>query len=220
MPPPAGPSLGTVGIAFAADLAMVAAKAVAALVTGSAALFAETLHSLADTNNQLLLLKGCQGQPATTRHQPPLRIRRRAVLLVAAGRPRRLRRRRRPVHLGRESRLLHPREVQAGLLGLAVLSLGCLLDGSSWLGSVRQLRREASARGIPFRQHLRSTTDTAVTAVFYEDAAALLGNAIALAGLGLHQLLDSPAPDAVAGIVIGLLWRPSGCGWQHEIACC
>jgi divalent metal cation (Fe/Co/Zn/Cd) transporter len=86
-----------------------------------------------------------------------------------------------------------------------VLGLGCLLDGTSWLASVRQLRREATARGVPFRQHLRSTTDTAVTAVYYEDAAALLGNAIALAGLGLHQLLGAPAPDAVAGIAIGLL---------------
>jgi cation diffusion facilitator family transporter len=203
-------SLGTVGIAFAADLAMVAAKAVAALVTGSAALFAETLHSLADTNNQLLLLKGLRG----SRRQPDISH---------------------PFGYGAElfywsllaalgvfvvggvlsiwegiQRLLHPSEVQAGLLGLAVLGLGCLLDGSSWLGSVRQLRREASARGIPFRQHLRSTTDTAVTAVFDEDAAALLGNAIALAGLGLHQLLDSPAPDAVAGIVIGLLLAAVG----------
>jgi divalent metal cation (Fe/Co/Zn/Cd) transporter len=152
-------SLGTVGIAFAADLAMVAAKAVAALATGSAALFAETLHSLADTNNQLLLLKGLRG----SRRQPDISH---------------------PFGYGAElfywsllaalgvfvvggvlsiwegiQRLLHPSEVQAGLLGLAVLGLGCLLDGSSWLGSVRQLRREASARGIPFRQHLRSTTD-------------------------------------------------------------
>ena len=95
--------------------------------------------------------------------------------------------------------------MQAGLLGFAVLGLGFLLDGISWLTSVRQLRREALARGIPFRQHLRSTTDTAVTAIYYEDTAALLGNAIALVGLGLHQLLGSPAPDAAAGIAIGVL---------------
>ena len=79
-------------------------------------------------------------------------------------------------------RLLHPSGIQAGLVGVAVLGLGCLLDGTSWLASVRQLRREATARGVRFRQHLRSTTDTAVTAVFYEDAAALLGNAIASPG--------------------------------------
>jgi hypothetical protein len=69
-------------------------------------------------------------------------------------------------------RLLHPGDVQAGLVGFAVLGLGCLLDGTSWLTSVRQLRREATARGVRFRQHLRSTTDTAVTAVYYEDTAA------------------------------------------------
>jgi divalent metal cation (Fe/Co/Zn/Cd) transporter len=107
-------------------------------------------------------------------------------------------------------RLLHPGEVQVTLLGWVVLGLGVLLDGASWLTSVRQLRREAATRGLRFRQHLRSTTDTAVTAVFYEDAAALLGNAIALTGLGLHQLFGSPAPDAVAGIVIGLLLAAIG----------
>jgi divalent metal cation (Fe/Co/Zn/Cd) transporter len=97
-----------------------------------------------------------------------------------------------------------------GLVGFAVLGLGFLLDGTSWLASVRQLRREATARGVRFRQHLRSTTDTAVTAVFYEDTAALLGNTIALTGLGLHQLLGSSAPDAIAGIMIGVLLAAIG----------
>jgi cation diffusion facilitator family transporter len=203
-------SFGTVAIAIGTDLAMSVAKAVAAALTGSAALFAETLHSLADTGNQLLLLKGLRG----TRRQPdashPFGYGAElfywsllaALSIFAIG--------------GALSiwegiqHLLHPGEVQAGLLGFAVLGLGFLLDGTSWLTSVRQLRREAAARGVPFRQHLRSTTDTAVTGVYYEDTAALLGNAIALAGLGLHQLLGSPAPDAVAGIVIGGLLATIG----------
>ncbi len=63
---------------------------------------------------------------------------------------------------------------------------------------------------MPLRQHLHSTTETAVAAVSSEDAAALLGNAIALAGLGMHQLLGAPAPDAAAGIVIGLLLAAIG----------
>jgi divalent metal cation (Fe/Co/Zn/Cd) transporter len=91
-----------------------------------------------------------------------------------------------------------------------VLGLGLVLDGVSWLTSVRQLRREARSRDIPFRLHLGSTTDTAVTAVFYEDAAALLGNVIAITGLVLQARLGSPAPDAAAGIAIGILLAAVG----------
>jgi cation diffusion facilitator family transporter len=203
-------STGTVAIAISTDLAMAVAKAVAAALTGSAALFAETLHSLADTGNQLLLLKGLRG----TRRRPdashPFGYGAELFywsLLAALG----------IFIIGGvlsiwegAQHLLHPSEIQLTLVGVAVLGLGFLLDGTSWLASVRQLRREATARGVPFRQHLRSTTDTAVTAVYYEDTAALLGNAIALTGLGLHQLLGSPAPDAVAGIVIGLLLAAIG----------
>jgi cation diffusion facilitator family transporter len=203
-------SLGTVAIALGADLAMVLAKAVAALLTGSAALFAETLHSLADSGNQLLLLKGLRGSRRRPDAGHPFGYGAELFywsLLAALG----------VFVIGGVlsvwegiQHLLHPGEVQVTLLGVAVLVLGCLLDGTSWLSSVRQLRREARVRGVRFRRHLRSTTDTAVTAVFYEDAAALVGNVIALAGLGLHQLLGSPAPDAVAGIAIGLLLAAIG----------
>ena len=54
-------SLGTVAIAISTDLAMSVAKAVAALLTGSAALFAETLHSLADTGNPAAAAQGPAG---------------------------------------------------------------------------------------------------------------------------------------------------------------
>jgi cation diffusion facilitator family transporter len=203
-------SLGTVAIAIGTDLAMAVAKAVAAALTGSAALFAETLHSLADTGNQLLLLKGLRGSRRRPDISHPFGYGAELFywsLLAALG----------IFIVGGvlsiwegAQRLLHPSEVQMGLVGFAVLSLGFLLDGTSWLASVRQLRREATTRGVRFRQHLRSTTDTAVTAVFYEDTAALLGNAIALTGLGLHQLLGSSAPDAIAGIVIGVLLAAIG----------
>jgi cation diffusion facilitator family transporter len=149
--------LGTVAIAIGTDLAMAAAKAVAAALTGSAALFAETLHSLADTGNQLLLLKGLRGSRRRPDISHPFGYGAELFywsLLAALG----------IFVVGGvlsiwegAQRLLHPSEVQMGLVGFAVLGLGFLLDGTSWLASVRQLRREATARGVPFRQHLRST---------------------------------------------------------------
>jgi cation diffusion facilitator family transporter len=209
-PTDGGESLGTVAIAIGTDLTMAVAKAVATLLTGSAALFAETLHSVADTGNQLLLLKGLRGSRRRPDASHPFGYGAELFywsLLAALG----------VFVVGGVlsvwegvQHLLHPGEVQLTLLGVAVLALGCLLDGISWLTSVRQLRREARVRGVRFRRHLRSTTDTAVTAVFYEDTAALIGNMTALAGLGLHQLLGTPAPDAVAGIAIGLLLAAIG----------
>ena len=205
-----GESLGTVAIAMGADLAMFAAKAAAAALTGSAALFAETLPPRAHPGNLRLVPPGLRGARRRPDARHPFGYGAELFywsLLAALG----------IFAVGGVlsvwegvQRLLHPSGMQAGALGFAVLGLGCLLDGTSWLGSVRQLRREAAARGVPFRQHLRSTTDTAVTAVYYEDSAALLGNAIALAGLGARQLTGSAAPDAAAGIVIGVLLAAMG----------
>jgi len=190
-------------IAMSTDLAMLAAKVCAAVLTGSMVLFAESLHSLADTGNQVLLLNGLRRArlPADLRH--PFGYGSEVfywsllaalsifivggVLSIWEG----------------VQHLLHPSNVQASLLGFAVIGFGCILDGTSWFVSIRQLRREAKSRGIPIKVHLRSTTDTAVTAVFYEDTGALIGDAVALVGLGVMQVSGLQAADAVAGIVIG-----------------
>jgi hypothetical protein len=141
-------SLGTVAVAISTDLTMSVAKAVAAALTGSAGLFAETLHSLADTGNQLLLLKGLRGSRRRPDTSHPFGYGAELFywsLLAALG----------VFIIGGVlsiwegiQRLLHPSEVQLTLVGFAVLGLGCLLDGTSWLTSVRQLRREAAERGV------------------------------------------------------------------------
>lgn len=48
-------SLLSVLAAFAANTAIALAKGIAAALTGSAALLAETLHTVADTGNEVLL---------------------------------------------------------------------------------------------------------------------------------------------------------------------
>ena len=51
-------SLKTIFFALGANFAIFVAKLVAALLTGSGAMLAESIHSLADCGNQLLLLIG------------------------------------------------------------------------------------------------------------------------------------------------------------------
>src|SRR5262245_26507103 len=56
--------------ALLGNLALAVLKGIAAAVTGSAAMFAETLHSIADTGNQLLLFLGMRlaDRPPDRRH--------------------------------------------------------------------------------------------------------------------------------------------------------
>ena len=107
--------------------------------------------------------------------------------------------------------LVHHGQATDFAVGYAVLGLGFAVDGTSWLRSRRQLAREARARAVPLNQHLRSTTDTTVTAVYLEDRAALLA---------AHQVLGSPLPDALAAIAIGLLLAASGCDSPAATATC
>src|SRR6266498_3771884 len=63
-------SLRTVVVAVAANLLVAVAKAVAAALTGSAAMLAETTHSVADTFNEVLLYVGVRrgARPADDHH--------------------------------------------------------------------------------------------------------------------------------------------------------
>ena len=56
--------------AFAANLGIAVAKFVAFLLTGSASMLAEAVHSLADTGNELLLIigRGRSNRPRSEQH--------------------------------------------------------------------------------------------------------------------------------------------------------
>jgi divalent metal cation (Fe/Co/Zn/Cd) transporter len=86
-----------------------------------------------------------------------------------------------------------------------VLAISFVLEGTSLLRAVRQLRRGAAQYRVSVLRFLRRTPDTTVKAVTAEDSAALVGLVLAALGLGLTQLTGSPIPDGVASILIGVL---------------
>jgi divalent metal cation (Fe/Co/Zn/Cd) transporter len=101
--------------------------------------------------------------------------------------------------------LLKPEPAGHFVSGYIVLAVSFVLEGISFLQSVRQAAPEAESMQRDLLEHVLATSDPTLRAVFAEDSAALAGLLIAAASLGAHQLTGSPIPDAVGSIVIGAL---------------
>ncbi len=86
-----------------------------------------------------------------------------------------------------------------------MLALSFVLEGTSFLRSVRQARGEAQEAQRDVVEHVIATSDPTLRAVFAEDAAALVGLLVAFVGVLAHQLTGSPVPDAIGSIVVGLV---------------
>ncbi len=91
------------------------------------------------------------------------------------------------------------------LVSYVVLAVSFVAEGVSFLKARRQVAGQSRRWGVSNARYLRLTSDTTVKAVYFEDAAALIGLVLAAAGLGLAQLTGSEVWDGVASIAIGLL---------------
>jgi cation diffusion facilitator family transporter len=192
----------TVYGAMAANAVIALAKFAAAAVSGSSAMVAEGVHSLVDTGNQALLLLGVHrsGQPADETH--PFGYGKElyfwsllvAVLLFGVG--------------GGLSfyegvhHLQQPSEGGDVTWSYVVLAVAFVAEGISWMIAVRALSR---GNGDGLLDKVRRSRDPSVFVVFAEDSAALLGIAIAAAGVYAGQRLHSIVPDAVASMAIGVI---------------
>jgi divalent metal cation (Fe/Co/Zn/Cd) transporter len=86
-----------------------------------------------------------------------------------------------------------------------VLIISFLAEGTSWLQSMRQARRQAREQGRPVWHHLLRASDPIVRAIVIEDSAALIGLALAAAGLLVSRITGNSMPDATASLLIGVL---------------
>jgi cation diffusion facilitator family transporter len=194
--------------ALGANVAVAIAKGIAAAVTGSSAVLAESLHSVADSVNEILLLVGARraGRPADLRH-PFGHARYRylyafvvslavfwigGVLSVLEG----------VNHLLTREEIVDPR------WALAVLTLAALLDGWS-LRTTTVAWRGAKGK-LSWRRVIRDTKAPDLIVVFLEDVGALAGVAVAAIGVTLTAMTNDAMWDALASIAIGFLLMAIG----------
>ena len=198
-------SARTVWVALGANVLVGVAKSIAAVLTGSASMLAEAVHSWADTGNEAFLLVANRRSYRAPDRAHPLGHGREAYVwslfaavgLFVAGAAV-------SVTHGVQQ-LIKPEPATDFVVGYVVLALAFVLEGISFLQSVRQARAAGELFGFDLIEEVMATSDPTLRAVFFEDAAALVGLVIATVGLAANQATGSPTPDAVGSILVGVL---------------
>jgi len=180
------------------------AKFIAALLSGSVAMLAEAVHSVADTANQALLLLGNHlGKKDDFIRYPLGRAREIyfwafvvAMMLFLLGGVF-------AMYEGIHKLLTPPEKPTSPLLPLIVLGVSVACESASFLVACREFKKVRGSKG--FAEALFSGKDPVVPIVLLEDTGALIGLAVAIAAVLTSWLTGSPWPDAVGSIVIGVL---------------
>jgi cation diffusion facilitator family transporter len=189
--------------ALAANLGIAATKFIAFVITGSASLLAESVHSVADSGNQVLLLIGRTRarREETPEHQFGFGAERYvyafivAVVLFVVGAAFSL-------YEG-ISRLTHPEAVVSPVVAFVVLGIAITLEAFSFRTAISQSNRlRGRSSWGAFIRHAKAPE---LPAVLLEDSAALIGLGFALVAVTLTTVTGDPRWDGAGSIAIGLL---------------
>jgi cation diffusion facilitator family transporter len=200
----AGGSTRAIIAAFFANLGIAIAKLVGFVLTRSASMLAESIHSFADTSNQALLLYGgkASGRRATPRHQFGFGRERFfwsfvvALVLFSLGSLF-------AIFEGVE-KIRHPHELDSPAIAITILAVGILLEGGSLRTAVVEARRVKRA-DQSWWQFIRNSRTPELPVVLLEDWGAMIGLVLALGAISISVGFDAPVWDGVGTLTIGIL---------------
>ena len=189
--------------ALAANLGIALTKFVAFLFSGSSSMLAESVHSLADTANQgLLLLGGRRSRKAADAAHPFGYGRERyvfafmvSIILFSVG----------GIFSITEGidKLQHPHELEVPWLPIIVLAISIVLESFSLRTAIRESNHTRGKENwIQFIRHAKAPE---LPVVLLEDFAALIGLAFAFLGVGLTIVTGNARFDAIGTLAIGVL---------------
>ena len=189
--------------ALAANVGVAVTKFVAFFFTGSSAMLAEGIHSIADTGNQGLLMLGRRRARRGPSPDHPFGYGRERyfygflvslVLFFGGGLF--------ALYEGYE-KIAEPRPLESWPWAIGVLVAAIVMEGLSLRTAVRNSNRERGSRSWP--GFIREAKAPELPVVLLEDTAALAGLVFALVGVGLTVLTGNSAFDGLGSIAIGLL---------------
>lgn len=199
------PAEGTKAIiaAFFANLGIAITKFIAAFFSGSSAMLAEAVHSVADTGNQLLLLIGGKRAKRQASKKHPFGYGRErylyafvvGVVLFTVGGVF-------SIYEG-VNKFRHPEPITMWWLPLLVLGIAIVLETMSIRVAIREslpLKGDDTWWGF-----IQRTKSPELATVLLEDFAALVGLLIAFVGVSITTVTGNGLFDALATVMIGVL---------------
>ncbi|MGW1767429.1 cation diffusion facilitator family transporter [Streptomyces sp. NPDC002073] len=189
--------------ALAANLAIAVAKFVAFLFSGSSSMLAESVHSLADSGNQgLLLLGGKKAQREATPQHPFGYGRERyiyaflvsIVLFTVGGMF--------AIYEGIE-KIKDPHAIEAWYWPVGVLVFAIIAESFSFRTAIKESNQIRGAQ--TWSQFVKRAKAPELPVVLLEDLGALVGLVLALAGVGIALITGDGVWDGIGTLCIGVL---------------
>jgi cation diffusion facilitator family transporter len=190
--------------ALLANIGIAIAKFVAFLVTGASSMLAESIHSVADSGNQVLLLVGGKRAARAATPQHPFGYGRdryiyafivSIVLFTVGGLF--------AMYEGYH-KLTHPEELESPQWAIGVLLVAIVLESYSFRTAIK----ETAAVKPPSQSHwrfIRAARQPELPVILLEDFGALIGLVLALLGVGIATLTGNGIYDGLGMMAIGVL---------------
>jgi cation diffusion facilitator family transporter len=196
-------SVKSILFALLANLGIAITKTIAAIVTGSGAMLAESIHSFADCGNQGLLFLGLKAAKKTPDMEHPLGYGKEiyfwsfmvALILFSMGGLF-------SVYEGIHKLSIHE-GLKSPLIAVVVLSVSMILESASLYGCITQINK--IRHNVSLWTWVKNSRQSELIVILGEDIAALLGLSFALISVVLCILTGNPVFDAIGSIGIGVL---------------
>lgn len=196
-------SAKAIAAALAANIGIATTKFIAAGFSGSASMFAEAIHSVADSGNQLLLILGGRRAKRVATDSHPFGYGRSrfiyaflvSIVLFSIGGLF-------SIYEG-ISKLRDPHELEQAWLPLTVLGVSIVLETFSLLTALKASKDERGSKSL--MQFIRHAKSPELPVVVLEDIAALAGLVLAFGGVGLTVITHDAIWDAIGTLAIGAL---------------
>jgi cation diffusion facilitator family transporter len=198
-----GGSTRAILAALVANAGIAVAKFVGFLITGSSSMLAESVHSVADTSNQGLLLLGQKASRRRATRQHPFGYGREryfysfivALMLFTLGSAF-------AIYEGIH-KIQHPDDLTSPLVAIGILVVAIGLETYSFYTAIVESKKIKGT--VSWWGFIRQSRTPELPVVLLEDAGALFGLFFALLGVGLSMITGDPVWDGIGTVMIGVL---------------